>query len=81
MQICFHKIKNQIQIFIILCSDQILQTDNVRVPIKLSQEDHLSKSSLSICRILKCIKHFFDSNNIFGLFIDRFPYHSVSALA
>ena len=36
MQISLHEIKNKIDVFVILCSDEILQTNNVRVAIQLA---------------------------------------------
>lgn len=36
MQVGLHKIEHQINVFIILGSDQVLQTNNVRVPVQLS---------------------------------------------
>ena len=36
MQISLHEIKNKIDVFVILCSDEILQTNDVRVAIQLA---------------------------------------------
>ncbi len=33
MQVSFHKVEHQVNVFIILRSDQMLQSDDVRVPI------------------------------------------------
>ena len=58
MQICFHEFENQVEIFIILGSNNIMQFDEVGM-IKFMQEYYLAKSSLCICGMLKSIKDFF----------------------
>lgn len=78
MQICFHEIKDQIDILVILGFNQLLQADYIWMTIKLSQENNLSESSLSIRGILKSIKNFLNCNNIFIVLIDRFPDYSIS---
>ena len=79
MKISLHEIKNQINIFIILCSDQMLQTNYIWMTIKLTKENNLAESSLSVSSILKGIKDFFDCYYIFVLFIYCLPNNSISA--
>ena len=77
MQISLHEIKNKIDVFVILCSDEILQTNDVRVAIQLAQENNLAESPLGVSCILKSIEYLLDSNNIFSLLVNCFPDDSV----
>ena len=81
MKVSFHEVKNEIDIFIILCSNEVLQSDNIGVSVELSKENDLSKSSLSIGCILKSIENLLDGYNIFSMFVDGLPNDSIGSLS
>ena len=81
MKISLHEIEYEINVFIILCTDKVLQSDNVGVSVQFSKKNNLSKGSLGIGCILKGIKNLFDGNNIFCLFIDGLPDNSIGSLS
>ena len=58
----------------------MLQSNDIWVTVKLSQEDNFTKSTLSIGGILECIEHFFDGKHIFLLLVYCLPHHSISTL-
>ena len=60
MKVGLHEVENQVQIFMILCPDQMLQSDDVGVAIQLPQKDDFTECALGIGGILECIEHFFD---------------------
>jgi len=43
MQVCFHKIENQIKILIIFCLDDVQKFHDIIMPIQFLQEHHLFK--------------------------------------
>ena len=48
MQICFHILKDQVQVFIVLGTDHSVKFYNVLM-VDLMQEDYLAIGTLSIC--------------------------------
>jgi hypothetical protein len=56
MQICVHKIEDEVYISIVLCTNHILKSDDIFMTGELLKENDLSERSLCIRRILKCIK-------------------------
>ena len=64
MQICVHKIKDKIDITVILSPNHILESNYVLVPSQLLQEDNLTESSLRVSRVLESIKVLLQSDNL-----------------
>ena len=64
MQICVHKIKDKIDIAVILSPNHILESNYVLVPSQLLQEDNLTESSLRVSRVLESIKVLLQSDNL-----------------
>lgn len=81
VQVRFHEIKYHVQVFVVFSFDYILELDDVFVAIQLIQELHLSKSSLSICGIMKGIEHLFQSDYLLSFLVLGFPHNAVRALA
>lgn len=81
MQISVHEIEHEIDVTIVLRTDDILQADDVLMARQLLQEDNLSECALSISCILKCIKVLLKSNDLLGLLINSFPHNTICALA
>lgn len=80
MQVCFHILENQIQILIILGSDDIVQFDNVGM-IEFMQKYDLSIGPLGVCGMLESIKYFFESEDISGFFVVDFPDMPIGSTA
>ena len=81
MEISIHEIKDQVNVSIVLSSDNVLQPDDILMPRQLLQKDDLSEGSLRVCCILECIKVLFESHDVFGLLIYGLPHDTVSSLA
>lgn len=58
MQINVHMFKNEVNIFIILSPDNVVDADNVLM-FKLFQKHYLTVGSLGVCRVCKGVKIFF----------------------
>ena len=80
MQVCIHKVEYKIDVTIVLCSYDVLQTNDVFMTSKLLKENDFSKSSLCVSRILKCIEILFERHNFFGSFVNSFPNYTVGSL-
>ena len=77
MKIGFHELENQVDVFVILSSENVVEFDDVRV-VHFVQESNLSKSSLGVSRMLERIKDLLESNRGFCLSVDGFPDMAVS---
>ena len=88
MQISFHKVEHEVNVFRTLRLDYVEQTDDVGMAVELLKENNLFSINyyLSICAlcisgILECIEDFFEGDDLFSLLIDSFPDNSVGAFA
>lgn len=80
MKICIHKVKNQVDVSVVLCSDDILKSNDVFVTCQLLQENDLSECPLGICSILECIEILLQCYDVLGFFINGLPDNSISSL-
>ncbi len=80
MQICFHKLKHQVQVLLILGLEDSVQFDNILM-IELFQNGHLAISPLSINRVTKRIEYFFECESFAGAFLLYFPDVAVGTAA
>lgn len=78
MQISFHKFENQVEVFIIFSTNNIMQLDDIGMR-KLMQKNYFSKSPLSIGGMLESIKYFFESQSLSCLFIGSLPNMPISS--
>ena len=81
MKISIHEVKHQIDITIVLCTDNILKADDVLMPGELLQEYDLSECALGISCILKSVKIFLQRHDLFGLLVDCLPDDTIRSLA
>ena len=81
VQVSIHEIKDKVNIPIILCSDHVLQPDDVLVADKFLQEDNLTEGSLSVSGILEGVEVLLEGDNLLGALIDGFPDNTVRALS
>ena len=80
VKIRVHKVEDQIDVPIVLGTNDILQADYILMPRQLLQEDNLSKSTLGISCVLEGIEVFLERHYILGLLVDCFPHDTVGAL-
>jgi hypothetical protein len=59
----------------------MLETHNVGVPVKFTQEDDLTEGPLCIGWILEGIEYFFNCNNIFSFLVICLPYDTIGSLS
>ena len=78
VKVSFNKLKDEINISVILCFDGIIKFDDVGV-INLLEYLDLTISSLCICGMLKGIKYFFECKYFFSVFFLNFPDMAVSS--
>lgn len=81
MKVSIHKIKDQVNISIVLSSYDILETNNILMTGQFLQEDDFSEGTLGISRILKGVKVLLQSHYVLGLLINSLPNDTVSSLA
>ena len=81
VEICVHIIEYQVNVSVILCPDDVQQSDNVVMSIQLLEEDNLPECTLGISGILKGIKILFESNYFLCFFIDCLPHNSVGSFS
>ena len=58
MKICFHELKQQIDIFVVVCANRFKQFYDVGV-LKLFEDLDLAVGTLGVSCVLKSIKNFF----------------------
>ena len=80
VKVGIHEIKHQVDVTVVFSTDYILKSDNVFMSRQFLQEDDLSEGALCISGILKCIKVFLESYDLFGSFVNGFPHNTVGSL-
>ncbi len=58
MQICLHKLENQVQIFIVLCLYHSVKLHDVLV-LNLMQKNYFAVCALCVCGVLEGVKYLF----------------------
>jgi hypothetical protein len=81
VQICIHKVKDQVNIAVVLGSDHILQDDDVFVSRQLLKENNFSEGALGICCVLERIKILLKRYDSLGALVNGLPNNSVSTLS
>ena len=72
MQVRLYQLKYQVKVSVILGSNGSVQFDDVGV-FELREETDLTVGALSVCRILECVKYFFESINVLGPAFESLP--------
>lgn len=81
MKIGLHEIEDQVEVFVVLGADQVLQRNDVGVPAELPEKNDLAEGALGIGGILECIKDLLDGDGTLSLLVDCLPNDSVGSLA
>jgi hypothetical protein len=81
MEICVHKVEDQVDIAVILSPHYVLETNDIFVSGQLLQENNLSERSLSVSSVLKGVKILFKRYDFLSALVNRFPHNTVSTLA
>lgn len=76
VQVGLHKFEHEIKILVVLCSDDIVQLDDIWVG-EFMQKDDFPVGSLGVGGVLKGIEYFFESHDLIGFFISNFPHVSI----
>ena len=80
MQICIHEIEDQINVSVVLRTDNILQADDILMARQLLQEDDFSESSLCVRCVLKGVEILLEGDDIFSLLVDGLPHDTIRSL-
>lgn len=80
MQISFHELENQVEILVILGTDDLVQLYDVRV-IQLVQECDLPERALCIGRVLEGVEYLFEGQHLACALICHPPDVSVGSAA
>ena len=80
MEISLHKIKDEIQILIVLGFDNVEKSYDIIMAIELLKEHDLAECSLCISCIMKGVEYFFEGYDSFEFAVDGLPHYTVSAL-
>ena len=80
MQIGIHEIEDQINVSVVLSTDNVLQADDILMARQLLQEDDFSESSLCVRCVLKGIEILLERDNVLRLLVDGLPHDTVSSL-
>ena len=78
MQINVHMLKNEVNIFVILGPDCVVDADDVLM-FELFEKHDLTVGSLGVCGVCEGVKIFFEGFELLGLAVCHFPDDSVSA--
>lgn len=78
MQICFHILKDKVNVFVVFSGDGFMQLYYIRV-IELSQDFDLTIGALGVSCVLKSVEYLFECEDFFCIFLFNFPNVAVSA--
>ena len=81
VQVSVHEIENQVNITVILCTNDVLEADNILVSSQLLQENDLTESALSVSGVLESVKILLNGANFFSAFVNGLPHNTVRSLA
>lgn len=76
VEICFHVFKYEVNVFIIISADHIVQLYYILV-LQLLEEHYLAKCSLGICCVLKSIENFFEGESFFCLSFNNSKFNKM----
>jgi hypothetical protein len=80
VQVRLHKLKYQIDVFVVVSLESVVEFDDVGV-ISLLQYFDLTVGALCICGMLKGVEYLFESVNLFGHLLLYLPDMSVGTRA
>lgn len=76
VQVDLHIFEHQIDIFVVICFDDVVQLDYVLV-VKLLEEHYLSVGTLGVSRVLESIENLFQGQDLPRLFVLYLPDMSI----
>lgn len=79
VEVCFHEVEYHVEVFVIFCFDDVLELDDVFMPVQLVEELHFPECSLSICCVMKGIENLLQSDDLLGLLVLCLPDDAVGA--
>ena len=81
MQICFHILKDHIEISVIFGLDDRKQFDDIIVLRELFEEDDFPVGPLGIRRVLECVEHLLEGHDLLRFTIKSLPNYTVGSFA
>ena len=81
MKISVHKVKHQVDVFVILGFDQSLKGHDVVMTLQLLEEHYLPESPLGVGSIVKSIEDLLERHDLLGELVDSLPDNSIGPLA
>lgn len=76
VQICLHKLEEQVDVLVIISPDGIVQLDDVGV-LELLQNLDLAIGTLGIRRMLECIEDLLQGHHLLGPLVFHLPHMTV----
>ena len=64
MQICLHVVEDQVDVAIVLRPEDLLERNDVLVPLQKLQKDNLPIGALRVGGVLKGVKDLFERHNL-----------------
>lgn len=80
VEVCFHVLEEQINVFVIVGADGVIEFNDVRV-FQLLQDLYFSKGTLGVSGMLKGIEDLFESEYSFGGFFLYLPDVAIGSRA
>lgn len=78
MEVCFHELEHQIEVFIVFSTKNLLELDHVGV-VQFLKEDDLSVGALGISRVLEGIEDLLEGEGLSCLAISNLPDDTVGS--
>lgn len=80
MQINVHVLEHQVDIFVVLCPDDVVDADDVLL-FELFEEHDLTVGSLGVCGVREGVEVLFQRFDLFGLAVSHFPHYAIRPAA
>jgi hypothetical protein len=78
MEVGFHELEDQVEVFVIVGFDDVVEFDDVGM-VEFVEEDNFSVGALGIGGVLEGIEYFFECEGFPSFFIIDFPNMSICA--
>lgn len=81
VEIGVHEVKNEVDVFVVLSPDDVLESDYVFMSSQFLQENDFSESALGVGSVLEGVEVLLERTNFFGSFVDGLPDDAVRSFA
>lgn len=81
VQVSIHKVEHQVDIAVILSTDDVLQAYDILVSSQLLQEYNLTESTLGVSSVLESVEILLNGANLLSALVNGFPHNTVRSLA